>query len=94
MLLPQVVNAARVLAARPRSKAAQENMEIFKEAWEKQVRLLTESVDDITTIHDFLAVSGKYMCDETKMFSCFLVVLSFHFFLPLFCCCFFFVLLF
>ena len=53
-----MVNAARVLAARPRSKAAQENMEIFKEAWEKQVRLLTESVDDITTIHDFLAVSG------------------------------------
>ena len=59
LLLPQVVNAARVLAARPRSKAAQENMQIFKEAWEKQVRLLTESVDDITTIHDFLAVSGK-----------------------------------
>lgn len=54
----QVVNAARVLAARPRSKAAQENMDVFKDAWEKQVRLLTESVDDITTIHDFLAVSG------------------------------------
>ena len=61
MTVWQVVNAARVLAARPRSKAAQENMDIFKEAWEKQVRLLTESVDDITTIHDFLAVSGEWV---------------------------------
>lgn len=65
-LCPQVVNAARVLAARPRSKAAQENMEIFKEAWEKQVRLLTESVDDITTIHDFLAVSENHILEDVN----------------------------
>ena len=57
-LCPQVINAARVLAARPRSKVALENMDVFKDAWEKQVRLLTEAVDDITTIDDFLAVSG------------------------------------
>ena len=57
-LCPQVINAARILAARPKSKVAQENMEVFKDAWEKQVRLLTEAVDDITTIEDFLAVSG------------------------------------
>ncbi|XP_076461006.1 LOW QUALITY PROTEIN: catenin alpha-2-like [Babylonia areolata] len=65
-LCPQVVNAARVLAARPRSKAAQENMDIFKEAWEKQVRLLTESVDDITTIHDFLAVSENHILEDVN----------------------------
>ncbi|KAL8622357.1 Catenin alpha-2 [Nucella lapillus] len=65
-LCPQVVNAARVLAARPRSKAAQENMEIFKEAWEKQVRLLTDSVDDITTIHDFLAVSENHILEDVN----------------------------
>lgn len=53
-----MINAARVLAARPRSKVAQENMDVFKEAWENQVRLLTDAVDDITTIDDFLAVSG------------------------------------
>ena len=58
-LCPQVVNAARVLAARPKSKVALENMEVFKETWQRQVRLLTETVDDITTIDDFLAVSGK-----------------------------------
>ena len=32
---------------------------MFKDSWEKSVRLLTEAVDDITTIDDFLAVSGK-----------------------------------
>ena len=57
-LCPEVINAARVLAARPRSKVALENMDVFKDAWEKEVRLLTEAVDDITTIDDFLAVSG------------------------------------
>ena len=35
-------------------------MDVFKDAWERQVRLLTEAVDDITTIDDFLAVSGWY----------------------------------
>ena len=60
-LCPQVINAARVLAARPRSKVALDNMDVFKDAWEKQVRLLTEAVDDITTIDDFLAASGE-MC--------------------------------
>jgi catenin alpha len=57
-LCPQVINAARILAARPRSKVAQENMDVFRDAWENQVRILTEAVDDITTIDDFLAVSG------------------------------------
>jgi len=37
---------------------ALENMDVFREAWEIQVRILTEAVDDITTIDDFLAVSG------------------------------------
>jgi len=58
LLCPQVVNAARVLTARPRSKVALENMDVFKSAWERQVKLLTEAIDDITTIDDFLAVSG------------------------------------
>lgn len=57
-LCPQVINAARLLAARPRSKVALDNMDVFKDTWEKHVRLLTEAVDDITTIDDFLAVSG------------------------------------
>lgn len=57
-LCPQVINAALILAARPNSKVAQENMEAYRQSWENQVRILTEAVDDITTIDDFLAVSG------------------------------------
>lgn len=52
------MNAARTLAARPNSKVALENMAVFKDAWEKQVRVLTEAVDDIIHIDDFLAASG------------------------------------
>lgn len=33
-------------------------MDVFKDAWEREVRILTDAVDDITTIDDFLAVSG------------------------------------
>ena len=45
-------------------QVAQENMDVFKDAWERNVRLLTEAVDDITTIDDFLAVSGMYNSNQ------------------------------
>lgn len=56
----QVINAALTLAARPQSKVAQDNMDVFKDQWEKQVRILTEAVDDITSVDDFLSVSGMW----------------------------------
>lgn len=59
----QVINAALTLAARPQSKVAQDNMDVFKDQWEKQVRILTEAVDDITSVDDFLSVSGKMKTD-------------------------------
>lgn len=64
----QVINAALALAAKPNSKVAQDNMDLFKEQWEKQVRVLTDAVDDITSIDDFLSVSGKFefICFSTK----------------------------
>ncbi|CAH1783654.1 unnamed protein product [Owenia fusiformis] len=65
-LCPQVINAARILAARPKSKVAQENMDVFKETWERQVRILTEAVDDITTIDDFLAVSESHILEDVN----------------------------
>ncbi|RWS29245.1 alpha-catenin-like protein [Leptotrombidium deliense] len=65
-LCPQVINAARILAARPKSKVALENMDAFREAWENQVRILTESVDDITTIDDFLAVSESHILEDVN----------------------------
>lgn len=57
----QVINAALALAAKPNSKVAQDNMDLFKEQWEKQVRVLTDAVDDITSIDDFLCVSGEWL---------------------------------
>ncbi|XP_063963590.1 catenin alpha-2-like [Lytechinus pictus] len=65
-LCPQVINAARILVARPRSKAAQDNMDVFKDQWETQVRLLTEAVDEITTIDDFLAVSESHILEDVN----------------------------
>lgn len=73
----QVINAALALAAKPNSKVAQDNMDLFKEQWEKQVRVLTDAVDDITSIDDFLSVSGKFLllCLSPKSKFQFLLVL-------------------
>jgi catenin alpha len=65
-LCPQVINAALILAARPNSKVAQENMDSYRLAWENQVRILTEAVDDITTIDDFLAVSENHILEDVN----------------------------
>jgi len=39
---------------------------VFRNAWETQVRLLTEAVDDITTIDDFLAVSEGHILEDVN----------------------------
>ena len=41
-------------------------MDVFREAWEIQVRILTEAVDDITTIDDFLAVSENHILEDVN----------------------------
>jgi len=64
ILSPQVINAARILAAHSTSKAAQENMNVFRETWDKHVQLLTEAVDEITTIEDFLAISENHILED------------------------------
>lgn len=66
LLCPQVINAALILAVRPNSKVAQENMEAYRLSWENQVRILTEAVDDITTIDDFLAVSENHILEDVN----------------------------
>uniref|UniRef100_A0A671X247 Catenin alpha-2 n=1 Tax=Sparus aurata TaxID=8175 RepID=A0A671X247_SPAAU len=62
----QVINAALTLAARPQSKVAQDNMDVFKDQWEKQVRILTEAVDDITSVDDFLSVSENHILEDVN----------------------------
>lgn len=65
-LCPEVINAARILAARPKSKVAQENMDAFRLNWENQVRILTDAIDDITTVDDFLAVSENHILEDVN----------------------------
>ncbi|MBN3320618.1 CTNA1 protein, partial [Atractosteus spatula] len=65
-LCPQVINAALALAAKPNSKVAQDNMDLFKDQWERQVRVLTDAVDDITSIDDFLCVSENHILEDVN----------------------------
>ncbi|XP_053519802.1 catenin alpha-3 isoform X2 [Artibeus jamaicensis] len=60
-LCPQIINAALALAARPKSQVVKKTMEMYKRAWENHIHVLTEAVDDITSIDDFLAVSGMVL---------------------------------
>jgi catenin alpha len=64
LLSPQVVNAARVLCSRTSSKVGLENMEVFREAWLRCGKLLTDAVDDIVTINEFLSVSENHILDD------------------------------
>lgn len=57
-VLLQVINAALALSARPKSQVVKNNMEMYRSTWENHIHVLTEAVDDITSIDDFLAVSG------------------------------------
>ena len=59
-----MINAARILVSRSRSKVAQENTEVFKVAWESQLEILTDAVDDIVTVDDFLAVSDNHILED------------------------------
>jgi catenin alpha len=63
-LTGQVINAARIFASRPSSKVTQENMDAYKDAWQKAVKLLTDAVDDIIFIHDFLSVSENHILED------------------------------
>ncbi|XP_015282112.1 PREDICTED: catenin alpha-3-like, partial [Gekko japonicus] len=65
-LCPQVVNAALALAAKPKSQVVKSNMEMYKNTWENHIRVLTEAVDDITSIDDFLAVSESHILEDVN----------------------------
>uniref|UniRef100_A0A7E4ZTX2 Vinculin n=1 Tax=Panagrellus redivivus TaxID=6233 RepID=A0A7E4ZTX2_PANRE len=65
-LAPQVVNAALLLAEKPNSAVAKENMEVFKNAWETRVKMLTSAVDQMISIVDFLAVSEALIQEDTE----------------------------
>lgn len=39
--------------------AAHKNLLMFRDVWQEMASLLTDAVDNMTVMHDFLAVSGK-----------------------------------
>ena len=55
-LCPQVIHASRVLCSLNQSQEARQNMDTYKHAWLKELRLLILAIDDIISINDFLAV--------------------------------------
>ncbi|NXC47257.1 CTNA3 protein, partial [Penelope pileata] len=65
-LCPQVINAALALSARPKSQAVKNNMEMYRSTWENHIHVLTEAVDDITSIDDFLAVSESHILEDVN----------------------------
>ncbi|KAM9197563.1 LOW QUALITY PROTEIN: catenin alpha-3 [Dugong dugon] len=65
-LCPQVINAALALAARPKSQVVKNTMEMYKRTWESHIHVLTEAVDDITSIDDFLAVSESHILEDVN----------------------------
>ncbi|KFM02519.1 Catenin alpha-3, partial [Aptenodytes forsteri] len=65
-LCPQVINAALALAYRPKSQVVKNNMEMYRSTWENHIHVLTEAVDDITSIDDFLAVSESHILEDVN----------------------------
>lgn len=64
----QIINAALALASRPKSQVVKNTMEMYKRTWEHYIHVLTEAVDDITSIDDFLAVSGNaFVCPQYSL---------------------------
>jgi len=65
-LLPKVINASEILCSLTESKDAKHNMEIYKQAWIKELKLLNLAMDDITSINDFLSVSEAQILQDIK----------------------------
>ncbi|XP_068543834.1 catenin alpha-3 isoform X4 [Anas acuta] len=64
--LVEVINAALALSARPKSQVVKNNMEMYRSTWENHIHVLTEAVDDITSIDDFLAVSESHILEDVN----------------------------
>ena len=61
-----MISAARVLTVRKESEVAHQNMAGFKSDWEEAVQVLTQAVDNIVTIEDFLAVSESQILEDVR----------------------------
>ncbi|XP_069756898.1 catenin alpha-3-like isoform X3 [Narcine bancroftii] len=65
-MCPQVINAALALTSSPNSQSLRCNMEMYKQAWETHIHLLTEAVDDVIRIDEFLAISESHILEDVN----------------------------
>ena len=65
-LKSRLKNAIEVFSFIPDSKAAQENVQIFKQSWVDQVKIFMDAVDDAISVVYFLNVVENHVLDDVK----------------------------
>ena len=65
-LKSKLKNAIEVFSFIPDSKAAQENVQIFKQSWVDQVKIFMDAVDDAISVVYFLNVVENHVLDDVK----------------------------
>ena len=65
-LQKMIHTAVRGLAVNTESLEAKEDVETVRKSWMEAVLVLTEAVDNIVTIDDFLAVSESHVLEDVK----------------------------
>ena len=65
-LQKMIITAVRGLAVNTESLEAKEDVETARKSWLEAVLVLTEAVDNIVTIDDFLAVSESHVLEDVK----------------------------
>lgn len=66
--MTQLVNAAKTAVVAGQCKkggkktptTAQKNLLMFRDSWQEVASLLTDAVDNTTSMHHFLSVSGEF----------------------------------
>ena len=59
-------NSIEVFSCIPDSKAAQENVQIFKKSWVDQIKIFMDAVDDVISVVYFLNVVENHVLDDVK----------------------------
>ena len=65
-LKSKLENSIEVFSHIPDSKAAQENVNMFKKSWVEQVKIFMDAVDDIISVNYFLNVVENHVLEDVK----------------------------
>jgi len=66
-LKSRLENSIEVFFQIPDSKAAQENVNMFKKSWVDQVKIFMDAVDDIISVNYFLNVVENHVLEDVKL---------------------------